>query len=79
MTGPVYLALTSNQLIFFAATEGVFRRGLKDIYDRRDLDNLDVYLMEGKKLQIAFSDADRLMLYFNGPRSELEVFVSKAT
>ena len=77
--GPLYLALTSSQLIFFDATEGVFRRGLKDIYDRRDLDDLDVYLMDGKKLQIAFSDADRLMLYFNGPHSELEAFVSKAT
>lgn len=77
--GPLYLALTSNQLVFFDATEGVFRRAIKDIYDRRDLDDWEVYLMDGKKLQIAFSDADRLMLYFNGPQSELEAFVSKAT
>ena len=77
--GPIYLALTSNQLIFFAATEGIFKRGLKNIYDRRDLDDVDVYMMNGKKLQIAFSDSDRLILHFEGPQSELEAFVSKAT
>jgi len=78
-TGPVYVALTSTQLVFFDATDGIIRRGLKEIYDRRDLDDVGVCLMNGKILQIILSDSDRLMLHFDGPHSEIEAFVAKAT
>ena len=80
--GPVFCAVTKNQLVMFDATEGIFRRGLKDIFDRRDLGEIascTFHAEIGRQLRLEFSDSTQLLLYYSGPSQELETFISKTT
>ena len=80
--GPVFCAVTENQLVMFRATEGIFRRGLKDIFDRRDLSELascTFHAERGGQLRMEFSDSTEMLLYYSGPYQELEAFISKTT
>jgi len=78
-TGPVFCVITESQLVFFSATEGFFKPGLKDEYDRRDVRDVlsCVYnVRNDKDLHIKFSDSTEVLLYYCGPHLDVERFVS---
>lgn len=78
-TGPVFCVIAESQLVFFRATEGIFKPGLKDEYDRRDIgDVLSCVYNAGNDngLRITFSDSTEVLLYYSGPHLDVERFVS---
>ena len=81
-TGPIFCVVTENELVLFNASEGIFKRGLKEIFDRRPLNEItscDFYANRGKQLRLAFSDSTEITLYYSGPLREVETFISHAT
>ena len=80
--GPVFCALTENQVVFFLATEGIFRRGLKREYDRRNIEDVVSCTFRPanrKQFRIDFSDGTKTLLCYSGPHLELEAFISKVS
>ena len=80
--GPVFCGLTENQVVFFDATEGIFRRGLKRLYDRRKIEDVVSCTFSHsnqKQFRIEFSDGTIELLCYSGPYLELEEFISKLT
>ena len=80
--GPVFVALTENEIVLFVGSDGIFRRHIKRIYERRDVDDISVTLIDHiRQPCVRFVSCGNLdiKLYYQGPRLKLEEFVSKAT
>ena len=81
-TSPVFCALTESELVFFHATEGIFKPGLKDVYQRRNINDVlscAYNSQNDKDLRITFSDSTEVLLYYSGPYLDVERFVSLLT
>jgi hypothetical protein len=81
-TGPVFAATTENGIVFFAGNEGVFRRHITHVYDRKEFDDITRITCDNSMqtpVRFVCDASPDVLLYYQGPRLALEEFISRST
>ena len=81
-TGPVFVVLSENELVFFAGSDGIFRRHITHVSERRSLDDVVNIIFDNSNqtsLRFMCKESAEILLYYSGSQLELERFVSLST
>ena len=81
-TGPVFAAVSADDLILFSGRDGVFRRRIESIELKQPISDVTRIIYNNSNqtsVRFRFTESPDVLLYYHGSRQDLMELVSRAT